>query len=178
MISRFWGFFSGVLHVFGDFSGANITFLGVFLFLCEAAEDDIRLIEHFEGKRVGVFPIIDDFCDAGVDQHLGTEHTGLRGGVQRGAFDIDAVARCLDKCVLLGMKSTAQLMLLAGGYAELLTQATAVKAMLDAGGHTVVTSGKQTLVLDDDSAYLAAATGRAARTHMGDVHEVLIPTGA
>lgn len=92
--------------------------------------------------------------------------------------DVDAVARRLDDGVLLGMQAAADLVALAAGHAELLTQAAGLGAMAHAGGHAVVAGGQYAAVLHDDGPY-GATHARGAR---GDLvrqrHEVLVPAGA
>lgn len=61
--------------------------------------------------------------------------TRLGVDVDRGARDVDSVARCLDDGVLLGMESAADLMALPRGNAELLAQASGLGAVRKSRRH-------------------------------------------
>lgn len=114
------------------------------------------------GEVVGVGLLVDDFADAGVDDHLGADDAGLVCAVESGAVYADAELGGLDDGVLLCVDGEAQLVPGAGGDAQISAHAFAfLFAAFDAGGGAVVAGGYDALVAHDDgtdvSVWLIAA---------------------
>ncbi len=97
------------------------------------------------------------------------------GAVQNGTFDRNPMYSSLDDCVLLGVDGSAKFVTLAGRYAELIAQAADVKTVGGASRSAVVAGGEQTFVVYQDSADLAAQTGRARCRLLGKLQKVVVP---
>jgi len=136
------------------------------------------LFQHLGGEGVGVAVFEDEVLHACVDDHLGADAAGLVCAIERCAFDVRPVLGRLDYGVLLGMEPAADLVPLAGGDAELLTQAPAVQAVCNAGRRTIVARGKDVFVLHEHCAHLAAETGGALLHQVRNFHEIFVPGGA
>lgn len=116
-----------------------------------------------------------DGLDSGLKHFLHAAETGLSGGVDRAAFELDAEARGGEERVLLGVNADADVVGGAGGVALVAIEAAetaAVGAVLHARWSAVVAGGDDVFIEDNDGAnFLSAAIGALADGH-GDAEEV------
>jgi len=112
----------------------------------------------------------------GVRQHLGAKDTGRVGAVNGAALKADAMQGGLDDDILLGMNRPAYLLPLARGNPLLVPEATQLKAVLQAGGGTIVAGGQDMFVPDSDCPHVVPTTGGALRHHRGYLEKIVIDT--
>jgi hypothetical protein len=82
----------------------------------------------------------------------------------------------LKNHILLGVQAATQFMTLARRNIQLITQATGLFTMSNAGWRTVITGGKNILILDQNRADLTTQTGRTSRNKLRDAHKIFFPT--
>ena len=121
-----------------------------------ALDGDVCQAENFEREVVGVAFTENHTGYARIDDHFGAYNAGLVGAVKGSSVNADAELCGLDDGVLLGVNAVAELVLGAGGYAELSPQALLlVNAAWYTGGRTVVARGEDALVFHYYGADLA-----------------------
>src|SRR3972149_11993033 len=111
---------------------------------------DPRFLDHLLRQGVGIAVLKDDLLHARINDHLRADAARLVRAVERCAFDACAVFGGLDDRVLLGMEPAAYLVPLAGRNAEFFPQASALSAVLHAGGSAVVAGSEDISVLHDN----------------------------
>ena len=108
------------------------------LFWVEYAQRDARFFEELHGKFIGIRVLVNDLFDARIDEHFGAHDARLRVYVDRRTFDVDAIARSLQKRILFGVESAADLVALPRRHTELLAQAPRFGTMAKTGGDSVI----------------------------------------
>lgn len=139
---------------------------------------DIRLLEETVGKIIDITLIIDDLLDARIDEDLRTHGTRECGRIDRGPVDADSEIGRLSDRILLRMDSPAELMPSARRYAHLLPYATQLLTVTGPFGRSVVPSGKDPLILHDDSSDLPPETCGPRRDQLCHLHEILVIAGS
>src|SRR3990172_11318531 len=136
---------------------------------------DPRFLDHLLRQGVGIAVLKDDLFHARIDDHLRADAARLVRAVERCAFYACAVFGGLDDGVLLGMEPAAYLVPLAGRYAEFFPQASAVIAVLHAGGSAIIPCGEDIFVLHDNGPDLSPEAGGAPLHKVRDLHKIFIP---
>ncbi len=136
---------------------------------------DTRFLQHLRCQGIGIAVLENDVLHAGVDDHLRADAAGLIGTIEGRTVNIRPMLGSLDDCILLGMKTTADFVSFPGWDSHLFAKTSAVEAMLDARGCTVVARGENVLVLHDHSAHLATQAGGPLLHQMRDFHEIFVP---
>src|SRR3990170_5349369 len=136
---------------------------------------DPRFLDHLLRQGVGIAVLKDDLFHARINDHLRADAARLVRAVERCAFDAGTVFGGLDDRVLLGMEPAAYLVPLAGRNAEFFPQASALGAVLNAGGRAVVAGSKDISVLHDNGPDLPAEARGAPLHEVRDLHEIFIP---
>jgi hypothetical protein len=95
-----------------------------------------------------------------------------------GTGKLDPMDRGLDDDVLLGMKTSTQLMPLTGGDIQLFAQAPLIQAVSKAGRCSIVPGAQDALVFDCNRPHLSAQAGGPFRHQKGDAHEIFRPRQA
>ncbi len=139
---------------------------------------DPSFLEEVLGEIVGITLAIDDLLDTRVDEDLGTHRTGVRCGIYGGTIDTDTEIGCLGHCILLCVYASTELVPRTGRDIEFHTYTAQFFAVLCALGRPVVTSGKDPLLLDDDSAYSPPETGGTRGYQLCHLHEVFVIAGS
>jgi hypothetical protein len=136
---------------------------------------DAGLLQH-GGREFVCIPLFEyDSGDPGIDEHFGTDGTGMVRAIQDGSGDRNPVVSGLDDGILFGVEPPAQLMAFARGNGSEFTKAADIKAMVQTGRRTVVTRGQDLLVLHKDGSHLPPEARGPFGHEMGDVHKVLVP---
>ena len=77
----------------------------------------------------------------GIDQHLGTEHTGCMGAVNGSTLQTDAMQRGLDYDILLGMNAPAFFLSGSRFYSQFVPETAEFKTIFKSSGSSVVAGG-------------------------------------
>lgn len=134
----------------------------------------VALLKHLFGEVVWVVSVVDDFFDAGVDEHFGADDTGGVGAVEDGVFDGDAEYGCLYDGVLFGVEAAAYFVSLSWGDVHLFAEAADFGAVFESFGCAVVSGAEDVFVFDEDGADLSSEAGAAGGDEMGHFHEVFV----
>ncbi len=125
-----------------------------------------------------VLLVVDDFDDAGVDDHFGAGKAWGEGDIDGCLADADAVVGGLGDGVLLGVGADAVAERGPGGGIAGASIAAAIAAVANAARGAVVAGRDDAAVLDDDGGHLAATAVSTCFDDVGDIHEVGVPIGA
>lgn len=68
---------------------------------------DPRFFEHLRSQLIMITVTDDDTDDPGINDHFGTNDTGVIRAIQRRSFRADAVQRRLNNRILLRMQPAA-----------------------------------------------------------------------
>lgn len=134
----------------------------------------VALLKHLFGEVVRVVAVVDDFFDAGVDEHFGADDAGCVGAVEDGVFDGDAEDGGLYDGVLFGVEAAADFVSLALGYVHLFAEAADFFAVFESFGCAVVAGAEDVFVFDEDGADFASEAGAACGDEVCHFHEVFI----
>ena len=152
------------------------------LFVRLGADDpdhvDARLREHLPRQFVRIPGTVVDLGDPGIDDHFGTDGTGLVGAKEVGTFHRHPVQGRLDDGVLFRVNAAAELVAHSGLDVEPFPQAADLGTVPDPGRGAVVAGGKDALVLDDHGPHRTPQAGGAFGHQGRDVHEIGFPGGA
>ena len=145
----------------------------------QSADFDSGFDEDFaRGAVDGVALLVDDFADAGVDDHFRTEQTRTVRGVERGVLDGDSVIGRLHDGILLSMRAETLRQSGSGRGLRGAAGTTSLAAVSDSPRRSVVSGGDDALVLHDHGGHMTAGAVAPERHDVGDLHEILIPVGA
>jgi len=102
---------------------------------------DPGLFKHSSGQVISIAFFVNDPFDAGIDNHLRADDTGVVGAVERGSSDCHSVISGLNDGVLLSVEATAEFMSFPRGDGLLFAKATDLEAVLQSGRGAIVTGG-------------------------------------
>ena len=137
-------------------------------------DEDVGLGEQLLGKVVDVTFGIDHFLDPRIDEDLGAHRTWICGGIDGAVLDAHTEICRLDDSILFRMDSSAELMSGPRWDLHLFPDASEDLAVLGAFGRSVISSGEDALVLDDDRTHLPPETCGSLRNQECHFHEVLV----
>lgn len=148
---------------------------GIFIFQLQQTKLNAGLTKHPHSQIVRIALGEIYFRKLAVDEHLGTNKTGLRGAVQLSPGQGYSMHSSLDNHILFGMQPPAEFMPLPGWDLQFFPQASLVQTMGQPGRSAVVSSAQDTLVLDRHRPHLAPQAGRPLGHEKSDAHEVFRP---
>lgn len=124
-----------------------------------------------------IFNFVDDFFDAGVDDHFGAHQAGAQGAVEHAVFDADPVVGCLNDRIFLRMGADAITEALSRRGIGCTAGAASVATVFNAARRTVVASGDNSTVLHNDRRHFSPAAVSSLGNNVRDIHEIFIPVG-
>ena len=138
---------------------------------------DSRFLEHIRGQFIAVAVANNDADNTGIDDHLGTNDTGMIGAIQSGTFRADSMQGRLNNRVLFRVQTAAQFMTFTGRNLELFAQTADIQAMLQFGGSAVITGGQNPAIAHQAGPYRPAQTGAAPGNQFDNIQKISIPIG-
>jgi len=111
----------------------------------------------------GYAPLMNDFRDAGVDDHLRADDAGLGRGIEDGAPRARAMEGRLEERVLLGVEAAAKLMALARRTFSFSRRQPVLSQCVILAGGAVIAGGEDPLIPDEDRPHPAPQARRAPR---------------
>jgi hypothetical protein len=150
------------------------VFLSAPALLTELVHRDLGESEHLLAQLVRITFLVNNACDACVDNHLRANDARVKATVDGSASEVCSVACGLDYGILFRMDCPADLLMLAGLDVALIAQTPDIGTVGKASGWTVVSRGHDAPVDYDDSADLVSYAGCSFGHCVGDAHEVFI----
>lgn len=123
------------------------------------ADFNARGLHHILSQLIRIRIGVNYTLYSGVDKNLRANNAGLVRTIHSAAVNRHAMISSLHNSILLRMNAAAQLVHLAGGHMELLTQTACNLTVRQILRCTVVACRHNLLVLDNHSTHAAAQTG-------------------
>ena len=143
------------------------------------ANVDVRLLEEVESSVVQrIVQVENNFDNSAVDDHFRAHQTWGEGCVECSIPDAGPMVSSLGDGVLFGMGAKALVEPSAAACQTVATRASSFVTILGSAGSPVVSRGDDPFVSYDDRTDFALDTVAPHGSHLGNLHEILIPAWA